>query len=216
MTVWKTSARSTKSYTDDFIPAQECISCAGLHFMSKRCKWVNEANPLYVKYHDTEWGVYGRDDAYLFELLLLECFVAGLSWECVLNKREAFREAFAGFDARTIATFGPAEVETLMQNAGIIRHRGKIQAAVTNAGVFQQIQREFGSFVAYIQRFTGSAVLYEPCAEYTHTSLSDAISRDLRRRGMRFVGSVTIYSWLQATGFINAHDPECSLCHQGS
>lgn len=176
----------------------------------KRCQWVNESNPLYVKYHDEEWGHPSRDDAYLFEILLLECFVAGLSWECVLNKRDAFRSAFAGFDTRRVAAFGPSEVELLLQNPCIIRHRGKIRAAIANARVFLQIQAEFGSFADYAWSFAGGQVSYEPWHEHTSSPVSDALSRDLKRRGMRYVGSVTMYSWLQAVGIICGHGKECS------
>lgn len=175
----------------------------------KRCQWVNEGNPLYVKYHDEEWGCPSRDDAYLFEMLLLECFVAGLSWECVLNKREAFRTAFASFDAQRVASFGEKEVELLMQNPGIIRHRAKIQAAITNARVFLEIQSEFGSFADYAWGFSGGKVIHEPWHQRTTSPVSDALSRDLKRRGMRFVGSVTIYSWMQAVGIICGHGQEC-------
>ena len=177
-----------------------------------RCKWVNERNPLYVKYHDEEWGVPSQDDAYLFELLLLECFVAGLSWECVLNKRESFRSAFARFDVRRVAAFGKAEVDALLANPAVVRHRAKIESAITNARVFLEIQAEFGSFSAYAWGFSGGQVIHEPWNRRTSSPVSDALSRDLKRRGMRFVGSVTIYSWLQAVGIICGHGDEC--CRQ--
>ena len=176
-----------------------------------RCRWVNEHNPLYVCYHDTEWGVPYREDAYLYEMLVLESFVAGLSWECVLNKRAAFRAAFADFQVEKVAQFAEKEVDALMQNTGIIRHRGKIEAAITNSRVFLQIQAEFGSFAAYVAAFVGGEPLYEPYHERTSSPVSDAISRDLKRRGMRFVGSVTMYSWMQAVGVLRAHGPECYL-----
>ena len=173
-----------------------------------RCHWVNLRNPLYVKYHDEEWGRPSRDDAYLYEMLLLEIFVAGLSWECVLNKREAFREAFAGFVPEKVAVFGETEVEALLRNPGIVRHRGKIEAAIANSRVFLRIQAEHGSFAAYAWGFAGDKVQEEPWQLRTSSPLSDALSRDLRRRGMRFTGSVTIYSWLQAVGIINGHGAE--------
>lgn len=176
-----------------------------------RCRWVNEHNPLYVHYHDTEWGVPHREDAYLYEMLLLESFVAGLSWECVLNKRAAFRAAFADFQVEKVAQFAEKEVTALMQNTGIIRHRGKIEAAITNSRVFLHIQAEFGSFAAYIAAFVGEHPLYEPYHKRVSSPVSDAISRDLKRRGMRFVGSVTMYSWMQAVGVLRAHGPECYL-----
>lgn len=180
-----------------------------------RCRWVNEHNPLYVNYHDTEWGVPCREDAYLYEMLVLESFVAGLSWECVLNKRVAFRAAFADFQVEKVAQFAEKEVDALMQNTGIIRHRGKIKAAITNSRVFLHIQAEFGSFAAYVAAFVGAPSLYEPYHERVSSPVSDAISRDLKRRGMRFVGSVTIYSWMQAVGLIQAHGPECYLHAMG-
>ncbi len=176
-----------------------------------RCRWVNEHNPLYVHYHDTEWGVPHREDAYLYEMLLLESFVAGLSWECVLNKRAAFCAAFADFQVEKVAQFAEKEVTALMQNTGIIRHRGKIEAAITNSRVFLHIQAEFGSFAAYIAAFVGEHPLYEPYHKRVSSPVSDAISRDLKRRGMRFVGSVTMYSWMQAVGVLRAHGPECYL-----
>ena len=175
----------------------------------QRCRWVNLKNPLYVKYHDEEWGRPSRDDAYLYEMLLLEMFVAGLSWECVLNKREAFRAAFAGFNPQAVAAFGEAEVAALLQNPGIIRHRGKILAAIANTRIFLQIQAEQGSFAAYAWGFTGNNVVREPYTQRTTSPLSDSLSRDLRRRGMRFFGSTTAYSWLQAVGIISAHGEEC-------
>lgn len=177
-----------------------------------RCQWVNLKNPLYVKYHDEEWGIPSRDDAYLYEMLLLEMFVAGLSWECVLNKRDAFRSAFAGFNPHAVAAFDEAAVAGLLQNPGIIRHRGKIEAAIANTRIFLQIQAEFGSFAAYAWGFTGNEVVHEPYTRRTSSPLSDAISRDLRRRGMRFTGSVTMYSWLQAVGIICGHGEGCFLC----
>lgn len=174
-----------------------------------RCRWVNERNPLYVKYHDEEWGVPSHEDAYLYEMLILEMFVAGLSWECVLNKRAAFREAFAGFDAPKVAVFGAEEVAAMLQNAGIIRHRAKIEAAITNTRVFLQIQHEFGCFIAYVRGFAGDRIWYEPYTERTTSPLSNALARDMKRRGMRFLGAVTVYSWLQAVGIIHGHGPEC-------
>jgi DNA-3-methyladenine glycosylase I len=172
-----------------------------------RCRWCNTNNTLYVDYHDREWGVPVYDDGKLFEMLLLESFQAGLSWECVLNKREAFREAFDRFDYRKIAEYKQAKREQLMQNAGIIRNRLKINAAVVNAAVFMEIQREFGSFSKYIWHFTDGKIIRE--YDKTTSELSDNISRDLKKRGMKFVGSTIIYSFLQAVGIINSHEPRC-------
>lgn len=174
-----------------------------------RCKWCNERNPLYVSYHDEEWGRPQHDDLKLFEMLLLESFQAGLSWECVLGKREAFRIAFNAFDYRIIAQYDEEKKEQLMQNPGIIRNRLKINAAVNNAMIFINIQSEFGSFDNYLQQFTEGNIIHE--YDKTTSSLSDAISADLRSRGMKFVGSTIIYSFLQAVGIINSHEPGCWL-----
>ena len=174
-----------------------------------RCRWCNLANPLYVDYHDKEWGVPVHDDGKLFEMLVLEGFQAGLSWECILNKREAFRNAFDGFDVRKVAGYGEEKIESLMQNTGIVRNRLKIHSAVTNANVFMAIQKEFGSFDSYLRTFTKGETVYE--YDKATSPLSDAISNDLRKRGMKFVGSTIIYAYLQAIGVINSHEPGCFL-----
>ena len=176
-----------------------------------RCFWVNLNNPAYVKYHDHEWGVPQHDDGKLFELLVLESFQAGLSWECILNKRGEFRRAFDGFDAEKIAKYDQDKVEELMLNSGIIRNRMKINAAIKNAQAFLAIQQEFGSFNNYIQTFTNGITVTEPCDAHTTSPLSNAISKDLKKRRMSFVGSTTIYSFLQAIGVINGHTAECFL-----
>lgn len=150
-----------------------------------------------------------HNDRKLFEMLLLECFQAGLSWECVLNKREAFRLAFNDFNPTLIATYDPSKLEALRSNPGIIRNKLKISAAVTNAKVFLQIQQEFGSFSNYIWRFTAGKTIIE--TGKTSTPLSDAVSSDLKKRGMKFVGTTIIYSYLQAIGIINSHDTTCYL-----
>lgn len=175
----------------------------------KRCPWANPKNPLYLKYHDEEWGRPVHDDGSLLELLILESFQAGLSWECVLNKREAFRKAFAGFDRDSIIAFDETKIEELMTTPGIIRNRRKIQAAVSNTVVFKAIQEEFGSFDAYISHFCPN----EPIYDYTSTtsSISDALSADLRKRGMKFVGSTIIHAFLQSIGVFNSHHPDCFL-----
>lgn len=172
----------------------------------QRCSWANPKNERYVRYHDEEWGRPVHDDGKLFELLLLECFQAGLSWECVLNKREGFRRAFAGFDLEKVCAFTEEDVERLMQDAAIIRHRRKIEAAIGNARVFREIQREFGSFARYLWQWTEGEVLHE--YGRTTSPLSDALSKDLKKRGMRFVGSTTIYSYLQAVGVIESHESD--------
>ncbi len=178
----------------------------------KRCGWVNENNPRYVEYHDREWGVESHDDGYLFEMLVLESFQAGLSWECVLNKREAFREVFCGFDVKAVSGFSDADTKRLMSDRRIIRNRRKIEAAVGNARVFIEIQNEYGSFDKYIWGFTGGRrIVNRDGAVRTVSPLSDAISVDLKRRGMKFVGSTVIYSYLQAIGVIDDHEPCCYM-----
>ena len=180
-------------------------------FMCKRCSWANPKNPIYLKYHDEEWGVPLHDDRALFELLVLEGFQAGLSWECILNKREAFIEAFDSFDVDAVSKYDAKKCEELLQNHGIIRNKLKISAAVKNARVFKEIQREFGSFDRYIWRFTENRAVYEDYSLRTNSPLSDKISNDLKTRGMSFVGSTIIYSYLQAIGIIYAHGKECNL-----
>ena len=178
-----------------------------------RCRWCNPGNPLYVAYHDAEWGVPCHDDHTLFELLILEGFQAGLSWECVLNKREAFRAAFDHFDWDRVAAYDEEKAAELLANPGIIRNRLKVRAAIRNAAIFREIREEFGSFDAYLTRFTGGKVIIEH--DKTTSGLSDRISRDLHGRGMRFVGSTIIYAYLQAIGVINSHEPECDLYQGG-
>lgn len=173
----------------------------------RRCSWCNTDNELYVKYHDEEWGVAIHNDDHLFEMLVLEMFQAGLSWECVLNKREAFRRAFDGFDCQMMASYGEERIEALAQDKTIIRNRRKIRAAVANARIFIDIQREYGTFDAYIWGWTGGQTVYE-CG-VSSSSLSDTISNDMRRRGMTFVGTTIVYSFLQAVGIIYSHDKEC-------
>lgn len=176
----------------------------------KRCRWADPASELYTAYHDQEWGKPEHDDRKLFEMLLLEGFQAGLSWITILKKREAFRRAFDGFDPVTIAGYGPGKLEALMADAGIVRNRRKIQASVQNAKVFLNIQKEFGSFDRYIWGFTDGQVILNTDDEVRASSeLSDRISADLKRRGMNFVGTVIIYSFLQAVGVVNDHETGC-------
>ena len=179
----------------------------------RRCRWCNPHNPRYIAYHDSEWGVPCHDDHALFELLILEGFQAGLSWECVLNKREAFREAYDQFDWDKVSSYGESKVSALLADPGIIRNRLKVRAAIKNAAVFRDIRAEFGSFDAYLTRFTGGEILIEHTK--TTNDLSDRISRDLHKRGMRFVGSTIIYAYLQAIGVINSHEPGCDLYQGG-
>ena len=175
----------------------------------KRCKWCNPKNLAYIKYHDEEWGVPNFDEQYLFEMLILESFQAGLSWECVLNKREAFRKAFDGFNAEKIAAYEDDKIAELQNNKDIIRNKLKIKTAVNNAKIFLEIQREYGSFVEYLKGFTNEQQIIE--ADKTTSPLSDALSSDLKKRGMKFVGSTIIYSYLQAIGVISSHEEECFM-----
>ena len=175
----------------------------------QRCAWCNLKNPRYVAYHDGEWCRSHTDDAYLYEMLVLESFQAGLSFECVLNKREAFREAYEGFAIDRVCLFDGKKIEALLENKGIIRHRLKILASIQNSRVFKAISAEFGSFYAYLKTFVGDEVIYE--TGKTKSALSDALAKDLKKRGMTFLGSTIIYSYLQATGFIYAHENGCFL-----
>ncbi len=177
-----------------------------------RCSWADPRDPLYIAYHDHEWGHPSRDDRHLFEMLVLESFQAGLSWACILHKREAFREAFEGFDPLTVSRYTEERVEILMQNKGIVRNRRKIKAAIQNAAVYLKIQAEFGSFSDYLWHFTeGETVCYGDGVIRATSPLSDTISADLKKRGMTFVGSTIIYAYLQAVGVINDHEPCCDL-----
>lgn len=180
----------------------------------RRCQWVNLKNPLYVRYHDTEWGVPEHNDQKLYELLILESFQAGLSWECVLNKRENFRAAYDDFDIEKVCAYDDSKCDQLLSDPGIIRNRRKVQASVANSRVFREIQREYGSFDAYIWGFTGGNVVCEAYMLRTTSPLSDRISKELKKRGMTFVGSTVIYSYLQAIGVINGHGKECG-CYAG-
>lgn len=173
----------------------------------KRCAWCNLNNKIYVNYHDKEWGVLNLDDAYLFEMLILELFQAGLSFECVLNKREYFKEAYDNFDIRKIILYDENKINKLMNNKNIIRNKRKIEASINNAKIFNNIKDEYGSFYNYLKTFTNDKVIYEN--DKTTSKLSDTISSDLKSRGMKFIGSVIIYSYLQAIGIINSHEKDC-------
>ena len=179
-----------------------------------RCWWVNMKNPLYVEYHDHEWGVPEHSDKKLFEMLMLECFQAGLSWECVLNKREGLRQAFDDFDVEKISQYDDEKCEQLL-SAPIIRNRLKIRACVTNSRIFIQIQKEYGSFDTYIWGFTDRQTILEGCDIRSTSPLSDEISKDLKKRGMKFVGSTVIYAYLQAIGVYDAHLKDCD-CYKGN
>ena len=180
--------------------------------MKKRCFWVSD-DPLYIEYHDAEWGVPVYDDDRLFEFLILETFQAGLSWITILKKRENFREALDNFDYKKIANYGEDKFEELLQNAGIIRNKLKIKATITNAQAFIKVQEEFGSFSKYIWGFTDGKPIknsFEKREEVPATTeLSDKISKDLKKRGFKFVGSTVIYAHMQATGMVNDHTTDC-------
>jgi len=177
-----------------------------------RCGWCL-GSPLYIRYHDEEWGVPEHDDRRLFEFLTLEGAQAGLSWSTILNKREGYRKAFAGFDPVKVARFGPRDVARLMQDAGIVRNRLKITSTIGNARAFLRVQKEFGSFAAYIWQFVGGRPMvnhWKTLKQVPATSKeSDALSRDLKSRGFRFVGSTICYAHMQATGMINDHLTVC-------
>ncbi|HEY4155376.1 MAG TPA: DNA-3-methyladenine glycosylase I [Puia sp.] len=182
----------------------------------KRCHWPAE-DALMIQYHDEEWGVPVHDDRKLFEFLVLDAFQAGLSWRTVLYKRQAFRKAFSNFDAKKVAKFDEARIETLMQDEGIIRNRLKIKAAITNAQLFLGIQKEFGSFDEYIWRFTGGRSITNKRRDKKNipatSAESDEMSTDLRNRGFKFVGSTICYAFMQAAGMVNDHLTSC-FCYK--
>lgn len=175
----------------------------------KRCKWCNLKNPKYIEYHDNEWCKPKFDDKYLYEMLILESFQAGLSWECVLNKRESFRKAYDNFDLDKVCSYGTKKINELLNDKEIIRNKLKINASINNSRIFKEILNEFGTFYNYLKKFTHDEILYE--VDKTTNDLSDSISSDLQKRGMKFVGSTIIYSYLQAIGIIYSHDKECFL-----
>ena len=171
-----------------------------------RCSWAGD-DETYIRYHDEEWGVPTHDDHELFEMLVLESFQAGLSWITILKKRENFRKAFDDFDVEKVASYDENKIEELRQDKGIIRHKGKIASAVNNARIFIEIQKEFGSFDNYIWGFTNGEIIK---AEFlTESELSRSISKDLKKRGMKFVGPTIIYSYLESSGIIDNHQKNC-------
>lgn len=179
----------------------------------KRCGWVKENNPLYVSYHDDEWGRPVKDDRLLFELLCLESYQAGLSWETVLHKREIFRQVFHDYDVAKVAQMTDSELEKLLENPAIIRHRGKIFATRQNAQAFLNIQKEYGNFVAYLWSWVDFTPIDNLVKDYrkvpSRTALSEQLSQDLKKRGFNFVGPVCIYSYMQAAGLVNDHELGC-------
>lgn len=180
--------------------------------MKKRCFWVSN-DPLYIEYHDTEWGKPVYDDGTLFEFLLLESFQAGLSWITILKKRENFRKAFDNFDYKKIAKYNQEKFDELILNEGIIRNKLKIKAAITNAQLFMEIQQEFGSFSKFIWNYVDGKPIINKFKKREEvpatTELSDKISKDLKKRGFKFVGSTIVYAFMQATGMVNDHTTDC-------
>ena len=174
-----------------------------------RCKWCNLNNKIYVTYHDKEWCQERYDDQYLFEMLILESFQAGLSWECILNKREAFRKAYEQFNLNKVCNFDEDKVKELLNDDSIVRNKLKVMASINNARIFKQIKIEYGSFFNYLKIFTYGKRYVE--INEVSSKLSDDISNDLKKRGMKFVGTKIIYSYLQAIGIIYSHDEGCYL-----
>ena len=184
----------------------------------RRCDW-STSDPIYIKYHDEEWGKVVNDDHKMFEFIVLERAQAGLSWITILKRREAYRDAFAGFDAEKVAQMTEQDVERLMQNSGIIRNRSKIRSTISNAQHFLEVQKEFGSFCNYLKSFLpdGKPIInrWKTLSEIPATTpLSDAISKDMKKRGFKFFGTTICYAHLQAVGYVNDHLEGCSFKHR--
>lgn len=178
----------------------------------QRCDWIQGKPDYYIAYHDKVWGVPEHDDQKLFQWLILESFHVGLSWQLVLSKKEAFMQAFDQFDYRKVAQYDEEKIEALTNNANIIRHRGKIKAAIANAQAFIDVQDEFTSFDDYIWGFVaGQTVVKATDEPIAKSDLSDEVTKDMKKRGFKFIGSVTIYSYLQAIGIVNDHDLQCDF-----
>lgn len=178
-----------------------------------RCAWAGADDPLMIAYHDREWGKPVHDDRVLFEFLILEGAQAGLSWRTILHKRETYRKAFSGFDAKKIARYGATDVKRLLADPGIVRNKLKVAAAIGNAKVFLDVQKEFGSFDAYVWSFVGGKPINRKVQSArdvpAKTAESDAMSKDMLKRGFKFVGSTICYAFMQATGMVNDHDVKC-------
>ena len=181
--------------------------------MSKRCGWVKMNNPLYVAYHDEEWGRPLHDDQVLFELLCMETYQSGLSWETVLNKRQAFREVFHGYQIQAVAEMEDGELEALLENPAIIRNRAKLFATRANAQAFLQVQEAYGSFDAYLWSYVDGQTIINDVPDYRQTpaktALSEKLSQDLKKRGFKFTGPVAVLSFLQAAGLVDDHENDC-------
>ncbi len=179
-----------------------------------RCAWLDNST-IYQEYHDNEWGKPVHDDKKLFEMLTLEAFQAGLMWITILKKREAFREAFDGFDPAIVAKYTDEKIEELLQNEGIVRHRGKIVAAIHNAGLFLEIQKQYGSFDAFVWRYVNNTPIIGHFASIEDvpatTEISSRLSKDLKKMGFKFLGPTTVYAFMQATGMVNDHTTNCYL-----
>lgn len=178
----------------------------------RRCQWVGE-DPLYIAYHDEEWGVPVYDDRLMFEFLILEAAQAGLSWLTILRKREGYRRAFAGFDVAQVAAFNDADIDRLLLDPGIVRNRLKVESAVTNARAFLRVQDEFGSFTSYVWGFVGGETIHNKWRDVAKipakTAEAERMSADLKRWGFRFVGPTICYAHMQATGMVNDHTVDC-------
>ena len=174
-----------------------------------RCHWFDKSNDILRKYHDEEFGILNKDDDYLFEILVLVNFQTGLSWEIMLKKREDFRIAFDGFDVEKIAGYDEKRIEELLENENIIRNKNKIKAVINNAKVFIKIQEDYGSFYDYIKTFTKGQIFHE--RGLTESELSRTMVKDLKKRGMKYLGPITMYSYLQTVGVINSHEEDCFL-----
>lgn len=174
-----------------------------------RCKWCNLKNEKYIDYHDKEWGILNTDEKYLYEMFILETFQAGLSWECILNKKEFFEKSYDYFDIDKVVNYDEKKINELMNNKNIVRNKNKIISSINNSKIYKSIILECGSFYNYLKIFTKGKIYYE--LNKTTNKISDSISKDLFKRGMHYVGSITIYSYLQAIGIINSHEKDCFL-----
>ena len=174
-----------------------------------RCHWFDKSNDILRKYHDEEFGILNKDDDYLFEILVLVNFQTGLSWEIMLKKREDFRKAFDGFDVEKIAGYDEKRIEELLKNENIIRNKNKIKAVINNVKVFIKIQEDYGSFYDYIKTFTKGEIFHE--RGLTESELSRTMVKDLKKKGMKYLGPITMYSYLQTIGIINSHEENCFL-----
>ena len=174
-----------------------------------RCKWCNLNNELYVNYHDNEWGILNLDEKYLYEMFILETFQAGLSWECILNKRKSFKDSYDNFDINKVINYDDIKINELLNNKNIIRNKLKIKASIKNSKIIKEIVIENYSFKNYLLKYFDNYPIIEN--DKTTSVISDNISKDLKKRGMSFVGSTTIYSYLQAIGLINSHEDNCYL-----